>query len=259
MGSTKDRFGEGGGTPPPDGSSPSEGLFLLATVHGDPAGYRRAWRLLEHLRPSIITVEISPFSVRYRERKMNFWRKRLLRALKELPPHAREHLAVARVMAQVDLPFEYRAARDWGSTYRIPVKFLDSGEEARRHLPRFAAELLTSGNLARLLETPATGNLEDYVKGEFLRARRALARKGFWGLSSMDAEQARRERLMARRLRQLTGENGRVVHLGGWEHLIPRPDGHSLLQLLRDLNPRVFLLDEADKLPIGKPPFKFAQ
>lgn len=232
------------------GPPPEPDLVLLAAVHGDPAGFHRAWRFLEFLKPEVIGVEISPFSVRYRERHVNHWRGLLTAALQKLPPGAGQHLAVARVAAQMELPFEYRAARDWASIYQVQVKFLDSGDLARRHLPRFAREVLTRENLARLLELPASGSLEDYVKKEFRRARQALAGKTgpLPGLAA--PENVRREHLAARRLRQLAAKHCRVVHLGGWEHLIPWPDGRGLPHLLADLKPRLFLLDEADALPL---------
>lgn len=230
------------------------GLFLVGTVHGDPAGYRRAWRILGHLAPQVITVEISPFSVRYRKRAARIWQRRLAAALDRLPPGAGDHVALARVAAQVALPFEYRVARDWSALYRVPVKLVDSGGPARVHLPRFYRELLTWENLARLLDTPAAGSLEDYVKAEFHRARRALRGEFFPWFRPRPPENDRRERLMARRLRHLAHKNLRVVHLGGWEHLLPWPDGRGLPQLLADLKPRVVLLDGADALPLKEPP-----
>ena len=41
-------------------------LILIGTVHGDPQGLGRAGKLLLHLRPDLVTVEISPFSLGYR-------------------------------------------------------------------------------------------------------------------------------------------------------------------------------------------------
>jgi hypothetical protein len=40
----------------------------------------------------------------------------------------------------------------------------------------------------------------------------------------------------------------RIVHLGGWEHLVPWADGGGLAELLKDLRFLVILLDEADHL-----------
>lgn len=221
-------------------------LYLIATVHGDPAGYARAWRSFAHLRPDVLTVEISRFSVRYRERSGKSWRQKFAEALSLLPPESAGSLALARVAAQVELPFEYRAARDWGKLHRVPVKLLDAGAVARSHLPRYATELLTAENLRGLSENHAPGTLADFVAGEFQRAR--LAREGKLRIPPRVAYPAdnRRERLWAKRLRRLMNGANRVVHLGGWEHLVPWEGGGGLSKLLADLEPCILLLDEAD-------------
>ena len=119
---------------------------------------------------------------------------------------------------------------------------------SRRHLPRYATELLTPANLEALLAT-ADGELADFVAGEFRRARQAWAgaprRRIFPGLP----ETVRRERFLARRLRRLVSRHRRVVHLGGWEHLVAWEDSPGLWRDLADLKPRRVLLDEADRLP----------
>ncbi|MEJ2093522.1 MAG: hypothetical protein P8X65_15180, partial [Syntrophobacterales bacterium] len=221
-------------------------LILLATVHGDPAGYARAWRFFEYWRPQVITVEISPFSVRYRRREEGNWRRRLQKTLQALPPEAATHVAVARVAAQASLPFEYRVARDWGRAHQVPVKLLDAGGVARRHLPRFKEELLTPENLGYLCEVGTSGTLEEFVAQEFHRARRAREGKlrRLPGLNGVG--HGKRERLWASRLGRLAATNQKIVHLGGWEHLVPWPDGGGLFHLLADLQPSVMLLEEVD-------------
>jgi hypothetical protein len=231
------------------GPSPTSQLILLATVHGDPAGYARAWRFFEQVRPEAITVEISRLSVRDREQALEGWQRRLSEAIKSLPPEAEKSLSVARLQAQADLPFEYRAARDWGKLHQVPVKFLDAGAVARTHLPRYADELLSPDNVRFLYENEAPGGtLEEFVAGEFRRAR--LARQGkLRPLPRFAASgNRRRERLWARRLKDLVKSGKQVVHLGGWEHLVPWEGGGWLTELLSDLNPKVLLLDEADHL-----------
>ena len=85
-------------------------LILIGTVHGDPQGQARAGKLLHHLRPDLVTVEISPFSLGYRLKHGGRWQRQLAAALAELPAGAERHLAIQRLAAQVALPFEVRAA-----------------------------------------------------------------------------------------------------------------------------------------------------
>ncbi|MEJ2226472.1 MAG: hypothetical protein P8X49_15195 [Syntrophobacterales bacterium] len=191
-------------------------------------------------------MEISPFSVRYRRREEGNWRRRLQKTLQALPPEAATHVAVARVAAQASLPFEYRVARDWGRAHQVPVKLLDAGGVARRHLPRFKEELLTPENLGYLCEVGTSGTLEEFVAQEFHRARRAREGKlrRLPGLNGVG--HGKRERLWASRLGRLAATNQKIVHLGGWEHLVPWPDGGGLFHLLADLQPSVMLLEEVD-------------
>jgi hypothetical protein len=155
---------------------------------------------------------------------------------------------VARVAAQADLPFEYRSARDWGMLHQVPVKFLDAGAVARSHLPRYADELLSTDNLRVLWENEPAGTLDEFVAAEFRRAH--LAREGKLRPLPRPADPGdnRRERLWAKRLKGLVNGGKRVVHLGGWEHLVPWEGGGGLSRLLADLQPRILLLDEADRM-----------
>jgi hypothetical protein len=226
----------------------NDSLILIGTVHGDPRGLARAGKLLNYLRPELVTVEISPFSLRYRERHGARWQRQLAEALAGLPAGAAMHLAIRRLTAQVVLPFEVRAARDYSRSCGVPWRPLDLGFLSRRHLPRYGSELLSPANLRALLIT-ADGELKDFVDRQFRRARQALADAPPRPISSGASETLRRERCLARRLRGLALRHDRVVHLGGWEHLVAWQDSPGLWDDLADLKPQRMLLDEADRLP----------
>jgi hypothetical protein len=203
------------------------------------------------LQPDLITVEISPFSVRYRLRQEKRWQRLLHRALEDLAASERGHPAIQRLTAQVALPFEFRVARDYSRSYGIPWRPLDLGAPARRHLPRYAGELLSPENLQALLATAGV-SMEEFVVGEFRRARLAYQRSP-WRLTTHSApETLRRERVLAKRLRRLAQNGRRVVHLGGWEHLVPWRDLSGLRGLLADLQPQTLLLGDDDPLSVEK-------
>jgi hypothetical protein len=220
-------------------------LILIGTVHGDPRGYGRVTRLLAHLKPDIVTVEISPFSLRYRLKHGPAWQRQLTQVLSQMPKAAARHLAIQRLAAQVALPFEVKAARDYHRGTGAPWRPLDLGGLARRHLPRYGPEFLTLANLRALLATD-DGTLEEFVAAEFNRARLALARSPRRLPTSGSPEILRRELFLARRLRTLISRYRRVVHLGGWEHLVDWQDEPGLWRDLTDLQPRRLLLDETD-------------
>ena len=139
-------------------------------MHGDPRGYARVLSFLEWLRPEVVTVEISRFSLRYRQAWEGRWQRQLQEALAGLPPGAAGHPAIRRVAAQIALPFEYRAARDYSRKYGAQCLPLDLGGVSRRHLPRYGRELLSPANLRALAAEPQD-SLEDCVAQEFRRAR----------------------------------------------------------------------------------------
>ncbi|MGC2691825.1 MAG: hypothetical protein WA228_03955, partial [Desulfobaccales bacterium] len=70
---------------PPSKNPASPSLILIGTVHGDPLGYARALKLLRHFKPDLVTVEVSRFSLRYRERQDSRWQRLLEQALEGLP------------------------------------------------------------------------------------------------------------------------------------------------------------------------------
>jgi hypothetical protein len=201
-------------------------------------------KLLPRWQPDLVTVEVSRFSLRYRRRQEPCWQRLLRQALKTLPAAAANHLAIRRLLAQVTLPFEVRVARDYSRRYGTPWRPLDMGGPSRRHLPRYARELLAPENLRALLDTEDE-SLEDYVAGEYRRARLACQRP-LWRPLGANPETARRERLLSRRLRHCLAGYGRVAHLGGWEHLVTWRDATGLWQELADLEPLRLFLDEAD-------------
>jgi hypothetical protein len=223
-------------------------LILIGTVHGDPQGQARAGKFLLHLRPDLVTVEISPFSLGYRLKHGSGWKRQLAAALAEMPAGTERHLAIQRLAAQVALPFEVRAARDYSRRVNVPWRPLDLGFLSRRHLPRFATEVLSPANLEALLAT-ADGELKGFVAGQFRRARQAWAGAPRRRIFPCPPETVRRERFLARRLRGLVSRHRRVVHLGGWEHLVAWEDSPGLWPDLADLKPRRLLLDQADRLP----------
>jgi hypothetical protein len=219
-------------------------LILIGTVHGDPRGYERLTKLLERLRPEVVTMEISRFSVRYRGVWEGRWQAKLQKALAGLPPGAPGHPAIRMIAAQIALPFEYRAPRDYGRRSGARCLPLDLGAVSRRHLPRYG-ELLSPANLEALLEKE-TEPQEAVVAREFQRARLALEYPPWRLVGQKSQETLRREFFLARRLKRLALKHGRIAHLGGWEHLVPWRDGDGMRAWLADQVPIIILADEGD-------------
>ncbi|MFP3866585.1 MAG: hypothetical protein ACLFUU_00280 [Desulfobacteraceae bacterium] len=222
-------------------------LILVGTVHGDPQGYRRTRRLLDKLRPDLVTVEISQFSLRYRKKQRQVWRRQFQWAQQHLPAGACSHLALRRIEAQLAWPFEVQAAEDFAQQHGLEWRPIDTGRLSRGHLRRFWRELLTPDNLRNLLLTE-DGDWNQYIAAQYQQARLALAQPERLVIplhrSWSSPEMSGRDKVMAGRLRKLIEAGFRVVHLGGWTHLVTGLGRPTIGQCLEDLQPQRLLLDQ---------------
>lgn len=197
----------------------------------DPGGYERLVLLLERLRPSIISVEVSRYALKFREQNGERLRERLSafrRADGTLPE------GLAAVEAQLQIPFEHRAAHDYARLNRARLVCIGNSRRSQALLDILERELLATDNLVTLAlrkDVP----LADLVAREWARARREFERGP---LAGTDAARrlAAANRTMARRIRSLAVPGSDLVHVGGWEHLA------GLAELLSDLAPQVALL-----------------
>lgn len=230
-------------------------LVLIGTVHRDPLSETHLAGLLETLHPARLTLEMSPAALRFRQTRGVELNARLDALLQRLAAELRRpretlehHPEVPGIRRLLALPYEYRVAAAWAQAAAIPLELIDQNEISWRKLRRVERELVTLANLRTLLrlETEATtGEQEDYrlaralvlgnplpqVVDDFLARRR-----GEEGIGSRDGAMAATLR------RSWAGlEEGCLVHIGGWVHLLDDPRGESLYSRLRDLGPERML------------------
>lgn len=229
-------------------------LTLIGTVHRDSLGEERLGALLDRLAPDVVTLEMSPVSLGYRQQHGRLLLQRLERILDRLAvdPVDHERLAghptIVDIRSLLGLPFEYRGAAAYAARRGCPLILVDNGDIARHKLRQIEVELITLRNLRTLTSLPAVhagDDLESYVAAQTLLAadaplslRRAYleGRRGTEGIGP-------RDRAMAAAIReQLVKRPRHLVHIGGWVHLIDDPDGATLFSLLADQTPERCLL-----------------
>ena len=114
-------------------------------------------------------------------------------------------------------------------------------EEKLSHL----SELVSRENLRTLL-CLSSSDLEKQVEAHYNRAQFLFSHPpALWPKS---LEEKEREAFMAEEIRSLVhqAKGHKVMHIGGWEHLLEFPQGSSLLGLLKDLRPQRLLLSEVE-------------
>jgi hypothetical protein len=218
-------------------------LTLVGVVHLDPGGETRLSRLLAGWRPDLITLQISPYAVRWRRRNSRQLQEilsgNLARAADRLGlgrKQAAAHGAIRAVAAQLQVPFEFRAAREYQRRFGGRIRLVEDSQVSRRLLDVLGGEVLSVDNLAGLLGSSDV-SLAARCRGQWQRAA--------WGTDQEDAIVLTEEAALAAAVaRAHLWFNPRThVHVCGFTHLGP------LGRRLRHLGPMALRLDEEDPSP----------
>ena len=226
-------------------------LLMIGTVHRDPRGKGKLLALLRRERPSMISVEISPYARVFRDRESAVLRATLRENLRRI--HREEgrpwreilsHSAIQGIFLLLKEPYEWRAAKAYvaetgGGLHDIDLSHVS--EEKLSHLPG----IVSLENLRNLLRL-SFPSLPEEVEDHYRRARFLFSHPPSVWLKSRDLEE--RESIMAQKIRRLSlqAEGKKLAHIGGWEHLLESSGGLTLYDLLKDLQPRRLLLEDAE-------------
>lgn len=239
-------FGKGQpGDGPAEGNAPP--LLLVGTVHRDPQGKPALLELLEKERPAFIAVEISPYARTFRLEKGACCRAILRKNLAKI--HGEEglpwrkilsHGAIQGIYLLLKMPYEWRAAEQYARKNGAVVEESDLSRYSEEKLSRIA-ELVSEENLLALLGSPSPG-VAGEAAAQYRRARALFSRPP--SVSSRSGGEDEREAFMAGNIRRMVARAGgkKVIHVGGWEHLVELSGRASLFGLLQDLLPRRVLL-----------------
>ncbi|MCK4603809.1 MAG: hypothetical protein KAU41_03810 [Deltaproteobacteria bacterium] len=232
-------------------------LILVGTVHLDPEGRRGLYKIIENLKPSILTVEISRFSVRYRLSNQERWLLRLRDLKYKLPEERRGHSGLKLLKLQIHIPFEWEVAHRYSEANNVPCLAIDSGNLAQNELPLWKSEILSRKNLLKITDKP------DFDLDNHFRECRSLAKIALATPNHLnplhhlpwlsDRFWEKREKTLACRIGRIHG-NGLLnhgsfsststhhVHICGWMHLIAGAPWKTLADLLSELTPMRILL-----------------
>jgi hypothetical protein len=197
-------------------------------------------------------VEISPYARIFRNQKAAAFRATLRENLRRI--HQEEGLAWRRILSHSAIqgiflllkePYEWRAAKAYGEETRCRIQEIDISEYSEEklfHLP----ELVSRENLRTLLSLSFPG-LNEQVKNHYGRARFLYSHPPSGWIENR--ELGERESIMAEKIRGMVLQEGgrKIIHIGGWEHLLEFSGKSSLYKLLQDFHPRRVLLADGDE------------
>ncbi|MBP1713573.1 MAG: hypothetical protein H6Q42_1776 [Deltaproteobacteria bacterium] len=226
----------------------SSSLVMVGTVHRDPKGFGKLLRVLEKETPDFITVEISPYALEFRAKQASRLRATLRENLRKIQREEGglyrcflSHGEIQGIFLLLKVPFEWRAAEGYAKSRQIGLKAIDLSLYSEEKLAQ-VSELIHVDNLRALLDSQQPP-VDDQVAGQYKIAR-ALWRRPM-AAGSISEEIQEREGHMAKEICRLMEEEGRkrkILHIGGWEHLVQASTGESLFERLEGFRPRRLLL-----------------
>lgn len=150
-------------------------LILVGTVHRDPKGYARLFRLLERESPALVTVEISPYSRTFRVQQSSLIRNTLRENLRRIQKEEGRplstilaHSLILGVFFLLKEPFEWRAAKSYAAQYGVLLQDIDLSPFAQDNLAHLS-ELIALKNLRTLLHLNSP-SFADLVQSQYSRA-----------------------------------------------------------------------------------------
>ncbi len=228
-------------------------LSMVGTIHLDRTAIKGLYNLLSLLEPELICVEISRFSVKYRQRHQELWLARLREILEKVPCGKRQHFRITLLERQLRMPFEWETALMYGKTSKVPVIAIDSSAISKEELPRWGKDLLNLENLLLATSEPDMP-VDDYFSRHYGRALTLLSMEdalsdSFIGLV-FNGRWCKREKTMTKRLIDICSARRKVTYIGGWMHLLQHRDILSLASLNKDIVKDRFLItgDKVKKL-----------
>ncbi len=216
-------------------------LTMLGIIHRDRDAEGLLRERLAALNPDTITLEFSRYGLEYRKKNGPALLDALDRTVRELRADGvsinRE--ALDWVLAYINPPAEYAAARDFAAARGVPLLLVDMDRFSYLKLQGIG-DLLAKDNLSKLLGSPflTSGGHKE----------KALARLFFEKgakVFTYTEEMRMRDGYMSAHLARLLARTGaaHIVHTCGWQHLC---DPECLYE---PLNPaKAFIYDKAVRI-----------
>jgi hypothetical protein len=200
----------------------------------------------------MISVEFSPYGRVFRDRESTVLRATLRENLRRI--HREEgrawreilsHSAIQGIFLLLKEPYEWRAATAYASETGGGLHDIDLSHVSEEKLSHLS-DIVSLENLRTLLRL-SFPSLPDQVEDHYRRARLLFSHPPPVWVKSRDLEE--RESIMAQKIRRLSfqAEGKKLAHIGGWEHLLESSGGLTLYDLLKDLQPRRLLLEDAEE------------
>ncbi len=187
-------------------------FFMLGIIHRDTRNDAVLRRWMDRIKPDVITLEVSRYSLDFRRQNGQAYRRKLDDILRGGLDGARSDFD--DFYSFVDMPCEFAVAREYCTENKIDVYPVDMDLFSFLKL-RKIDEMIDRENMRKSLagDHSKTGSFEQALADLYFH-------KGVTAFS-YDEEMAMRDRFMCHRIDILRKrhKNGRFLHIAGWQHL----------------------------------------
>ena len=200
---------------------------MVGTIHLYEEARPTLKAILNELNPRVLTVEISRFSIDFRQRHHLAWKERLERAIQHLGLSIRDCHVLELLKRQISMPYEWQVAKSFAVERGVRVVPIDISELSKMELPLWEEELLSEKNIKCIVLNSRDETLDRHFNR--IRCEAASLLKGIQPMRSErihpltwlgDPFWQRREKILFRRLMRIVRLAGGVVHVSGWMHCV---------------------------------------
>lgn len=224
--------------PPPSRPMTPTDVVLIGTVHLDRRSYRALRGLIVALSPSVIATEMSRFGLAFRQGPGRRIRCGLRRYLRKAGLSILDSGEVGARILKLGMPFEYLAAHRAARRAGARLEFLGRDRDSAAWLTPLAHDAWNDARIAEIAALPRDLKAELAVARARALDSNTMVRPGF------------RDRIYARRIRELAESGERVVAVLGWEHV--RPDvSENTAWILHNGMPQLWFVAGGDTFRLG--------
>ena len=220
-------------------------IILLGTSHGDTKGKERLHQSLDILLPEILTIEASPevVEIRKKDRQLYDWLRQTLTE-KQINQNFIDFF-MSTLPKEGETQFEIAAAEDYASRTGIKLKYIDDpsmAEATKQEGLRHYRDLISRVPQGAVINVPTPEELQTANDRNY-----AFAAFGMTTPNSPEVLKflktirgsmiGKRDKYMEGEIRKEEDSEKRLVHIGGFAHMLDDPMSETLYSRIKNLRP----------------------
>ena len=216
-------------------------VTIVGTIHLYEEARPRLRAILDELAPRVVTVEISRFSIEFRQRHLRIWEERFNLAVMRLGLLGQASTVLELLKRQISMPYEWQVAYDFGRETGARVIPIDLSELSKTELPLWEKELLSEESIKNAFLASKERSIQGHFDAIKRKASSLLRGDGHQIPEPLhplawlgDPYWEKRERMLFQRIMRILRVTDSLVHISGWMHCVTGSPWRTLADYLMD-------------------------